>query len=106
MTDFARARQNMVDGQIRPASVTDWRIIDAMRVLDAGRIGIAALAVGLAQGAFEAALRYAMERRAFGRPTCQYQPDKGRSKRGSPSAPKLRASESDGETRLVAKSLA
>ncbi|WP_031334893.1 protein-L-isoaspartate O-methyltransferase [Rhodopseudomonas sp. B29] len=33
MTDFARARQNMVDGQIRPASVTDWRIIDAMRVL-------------------------------------------------------------------------
>jgi len=33
MSDFARARQNMVDGQIRPASVTDWRIIDAMRVV-------------------------------------------------------------------------
>lgn len=33
MTDFARARQNMVDGQIRPASVTDWRIIDGMRIL-------------------------------------------------------------------------
>jgi len=42
--------------------------LDAMRVLDAGRIGIAALAVGLAQGAYEAALRYAGERRAFGKP--------------------------------------
>ncbi|MGO3930916.1 protein-L-isoaspartate O-methyltransferase family protein [Rhodopseudomonas pseudopalustris] len=33
MLDFARARQNMVDGQIRPSSVTDWRIIDAMRAV-------------------------------------------------------------------------
>ncbi|MGX7742463.1 protein-L-isoaspartate O-methyltransferase family protein [Rhodopseudomonas parapalustris] len=33
MLEFERARQNMVDGQIRPASVTDWRIIDAMRSL-------------------------------------------------------------------------
>lgn len=33
MSDFDVARQNMVDGQIRPASVTDWRIIDAMRTL-------------------------------------------------------------------------
>jgi hypothetical protein len=41
--------------------------VDAMRVLDAGRIGIAALAVGLAQGAYEAALGYAKERRAFGK---------------------------------------
>jgi protein-L-isoaspartate(D-aspartate) O-methyltransferase len=31
MSDFSTARQNMVDGQIRPSSVTDWRIIDAMR---------------------------------------------------------------------------
>jgi protein-L-isoaspartate(D-aspartate) O-methyltransferase len=31
MTDFATERRNMVDGQIRPSSVTDWRIIDAMR---------------------------------------------------------------------------
>jgi alkylation response protein AidB-like acyl-CoA dehydrogenase len=46
---------------------------DAMRVLDAGRIGIAALAVGLAQGAYEAALRYARERRAFGRPIAAFQ---------------------------------
>jgi alkylation response protein AidB-like acyl-CoA dehydrogenase len=41
--------------------------VDAMQVLDAGRIGIAALSVGLAQGAYEAALRYAHDRKAFGR---------------------------------------
>ena len=44
-----------------------------MQVLDAGRIGIAALAVGLAQGAYEAALRYAQERRAFGKTISQFQ---------------------------------
>ena len=41
--------------------------VNTMQVLDAGRIGIAALAVGLAQGAYEAALSYARERRAFGK---------------------------------------
>jgi alkylation response protein AidB-like acyl-CoA dehydrogenase len=40
--------------------------INALQVLDAGRIGIAALAVGLAQGAYEAARSYAFERRQFG----------------------------------------
>jgi alkylation response protein AidB-like acyl-CoA dehydrogenase len=40
--------------------------IDALQVLDAGRIGIAALAVGLAQGAYEAARLYAFSRRQFG----------------------------------------
>jgi alkylation response protein AidB-like acyl-CoA dehydrogenase len=47
--------------------------VDAMQVLDAGRIGIAALAVGLAQGAYEAALDYARERQAFGRPIAGFQ---------------------------------
>jgi hypothetical protein len=47
--------------------------IDTMQVLDAGRIGIAALAVGLAQGAYEAALHYARERRAFGHPIGDFQ---------------------------------
>ncbi|MGE0706337.1 MAG: acyl-CoA dehydrogenase family protein [Vicinamibacterales bacterium] len=47
--------------------------VDAMQVLDAGRIGIAALAVGLAQGAYEAALRYARQRHAFGRPIGTFQ---------------------------------
>jgi alkylation response protein AidB-like acyl-CoA dehydrogenase len=40
--------------------------IDALQVLDAGRIGIAALAVGLAQGAHDAATRHAFTRRQFG----------------------------------------
>ena len=47
--------------------------VGAMQVLDAGRIGIAALSVGLAQGAYEAALRYAQDRKAFGRPISAFQ---------------------------------
>src|SRR5438128_1259887 len=47
--------------------------VNTMQVLDAGRIGIAALAVGLAQGAFEAALSYARERRAFGKSISGFQ---------------------------------
>ncbi|PYP82824.1 MAG: acyl-CoA dehydrogenase [Blastocatellia bacterium AA13] len=47
--------------------------IQAMRVLDGGRISIAALAVGTAQGAFEAALRYAKERYQFGKPISEFQ---------------------------------
>ena len=47
--------------------------INALQVLDAGRIGIAALAVGLAQGAYEAARRYAFERRQFGQPIGSFQ---------------------------------
>jgi alkylation response protein AidB-like acyl-CoA dehydrogenase len=43
------------------------------QVLDGGRIGIGALAVGLAQAAFEEAARYAGERRAFGRPLSHHQ---------------------------------
>jgi hypothetical protein len=46
---------------------------DAMTVLDAGRIGIAALSVGLAQGAFEAALKYSRERKAFGKTISAFQ---------------------------------
>ncbi len=47
--------------------------VNTMQVLDAGRIGIAALAVGLAQGAYEAALRYARERKAFGKTIASFQ---------------------------------
>ncbi len=47
--------------------------IQAMKVLDGGRISIAALAVGTAQGAYEAALRYAKERHQFGRPIAEFQ---------------------------------
>jgi alkylation response protein AidB-like acyl-CoA dehydrogenase len=47
--------------------------INALQVLDAGRIGIAALAVGLGQGAYEAARAYALERRQFGKPIAAFQ---------------------------------
>jgi alkylation response protein AidB-like acyl-CoA dehydrogenase len=47
--------------------------VQALQVLDAGRIGIAALAVGLAQGAYEAAVRYARERQQFDRPIASFQ---------------------------------
>jgi alkylation response protein AidB-like acyl-CoA dehydrogenase len=47
--------------------------IDAMRVLDGGRISIAALSLGMAQGAYEAALRYSKERRQFGKAIGEFQ---------------------------------
>jgi alkylation response protein AidB-like acyl-CoA dehydrogenase len=47
--------------------------INTLQVLDAGRIGIAALSVGLAQGAYEAARRYALDRRQFGQPIAAFQ---------------------------------
>src|SRR5262245_66047449 len=47
--------------------------INALQVLDAGRIGIAALAVGLAQGAYDAARDYAFERKQFGQPIGKFQ---------------------------------
>jgi butyryl-CoA dehydrogenase len=45
----------------------------ALTTLDGGRIGIAAQAVGIAQGAFEAALAYSQERQAFGHPISDFQ---------------------------------
>jgi alkylation response protein AidB-like acyl-CoA dehydrogenase len=47
--------------------------IDAMRVLDGGRISIAALSLGMAQGAYEAALKYSKERKQFGKPISDFQ---------------------------------
>jgi alkylation response protein AidB-like acyl-CoA dehydrogenase len=47
--------------------------INTLQVLDSGRIGIAALSVGLAQGAYDAAKRYAKERRQFGQPISSFQ---------------------------------
>src|SRR6476620_8469339 len=44
-----------------------------LRVLDIGRIGVAAMGVGLAQGALDQAVAYAKERRAFGKPIVAYQ---------------------------------
>ena len=47
--------------------------VNAMEVLDGGRISIAALAVGIAQGAYESAVRYSGERRQFGKPIREFQ---------------------------------
>jgi len=46
---------------------------DAMRVLDGGRISIAALALGMARGALDAAMKYAKERRQFGKAIAEFQ---------------------------------
>jgi len=47
--------------------------IDAMRVLDGGRISIAALSLGMAEGAHEAALKYSKQRKQFGRAISDFQ---------------------------------
>ena len=46
---------------------------DAMRVLDGGRISIAALALGIARGALDAAMKYATQRRQFGKAISEFQ---------------------------------
>jgi len=45
----------------------------SMKILDGGRISIAALSLGIARGAYEAALNYAQEREQFGKPIAQFQ---------------------------------
>jgi short/branched chain acyl-CoA dehydrogenase len=70
----------------RPLSFTDCRVPEEnlvgprgaglrqfFHVLDIGRIGVAAMGVGLAQGALDQALAYAKERRAFGQPISKFQ---------------------------------
>ncbi len=47
--------------------------IDALKVLDGGRISIAALGVGMAQGAYEAALQYSKDRKQFGKAISEFQ---------------------------------
>jgi alkylation response protein AidB-like acyl-CoA dehydrogenase len=47
--------------------------IDAMRVLDGGRISIAALSLGMAEGAYEAALKYSKQRKQFGKAISEFQ---------------------------------
>lgn len=47
--------------------------IQAMKILDGGRISIAALSLGIAKGAYEASVKYAQEREQFGRPIAKFQ---------------------------------
>jgi alkylation response protein AidB-like acyl-CoA dehydrogenase len=75
----------------RPLSFDDCRVPEAnlvgergaglkqfLHVLDIGRIGVAAMGIGLAQGAFDQALSYAKERRAFGKPISSFQAIQGK----------------------------
>src|SRR5271154_993119 len=70
----------------RPLSFSDCRVPEHsllgprgagfkqfLHILDIGRIGVAAMGVGLAQGALDEALKYAKERRAFGQPISKFQ---------------------------------
>ena len=70
----------------RPLTFTDCRVPEEnllgprgagfkqfLHILDIGRIGVAAMGVGLAQGALDEALKYAKERRAFGQPISRFQ---------------------------------
>ncbi len=47
--------------------------IQAMKILDGGRISIAALSLGIAKGAYDAALKYSKEREQFGKPISEFQ---------------------------------
>jgi acyl-CoA dehydrogenase len=47
--------------------------IQAMKILDGGRISIAALSLGIAKGAYEASIKYAKEREQFGKPIAEFQ---------------------------------
>jgi short-chain 2-methylacyl-CoA dehydrogenase len=75
----------------RPLTFTDCRVPEEnllgmrgkgfhqfLQVLDIGRIGVAAMGVGLAQGALDQALAYAKERRAFGKPISKFQAIQGK----------------------------
>jgi len=75
----------------RPLTFTDCRVPEAsllgargagfkqfLHVLDIGRIGVAAMGLGLAQGALDQALSYARERKAFGQPISKFQAIQGK----------------------------
>ena len=47
--------------------------IDSLKILDGGRVSISALSIGMAQGAYDAALKYAKVRKQFGRPISEFQ---------------------------------
>jgi alkylation response protein AidB-like acyl-CoA dehydrogenase len=47
--------------------------VDSLRILDGGRVSIAALSIGMAQGAYDAALKYSKMRKQFGRPVSEFQ---------------------------------
>ena len=65
--DNCRVSQDAVLGKVGDG------FIQAMKILDGGRISIASLALGIAKGAFEASVKYSKERQQFGKPICENQ---------------------------------
>lgn len=65
--DNCRVHKNQVIGEEGNG------FIQSLKVLDGGRISIAALSLGIAKGAYEAALKYAKERQQFGKPIASFQ---------------------------------
>jgi alkylation response protein AidB-like acyl-CoA dehydrogenase len=65
--DNCRVHNSQILGQVGEG------FIQAMKVLDGGRISIAALALGIAKGAYEASVKYAKEREQFGQPIANFQ---------------------------------
>ena len=69
-TDLRRLRHSCRESA---AASEGEGFIDAMRVLDGGRISIAALSLGMAEGAYEAALKYSKQRKQFGKAISDFQ---------------------------------
>lgn len=65
--DNCRIHKNQVMGNVGDG------FVQSMKVLDGGRISIAALGLGIAKGAYEAALKYSKERKQFDKPICEFQ---------------------------------
>ena len=65
--DNCRVNKNCMLGNVGEG------FVQAMKVLDGGRISIASLAIGIAKGAYEASKKYALERKQFGQPIANFQ---------------------------------
>ena len=65
--DNCKVHKNQMLGEIGQG------FVQAMKVLDGGRISIASLALGIAKGAYEASVKYAKEREQFGKPISNFQ---------------------------------
>lgn len=82
--DNCRVHKSQILGQIGDG------FIQSMKILDGGRISIAALSLGIAKGAYEASVKYAKEREQFGKPIASFQ---GISFKLADMATKIQASE-------------
>ena len=65
--DNCKVHENNILGKVGEG------FIQAMKVLDGGRISIAALSLGIAKGAYQSALKYSLERKQFGKPIFDFQ---------------------------------